>query len=296
MRFQPFACFADEQRRLGNRLRQPETFAKSITDGAAVACRHFSKQQSSVECAIYNNEPPPFHFKFQAASSLLQKSQPETIPPTHFQAAYEITRQPETRKHKHEQLSRRTLAHTRNPTRRQRLVRFQSRAARTARRRLYRRAHGWRRPAVFAVCPAPASPMDGRAMCPRGGGGRSVFGQHFLLDSRRGAQHPFWRRRVAAQLVHAACARVVVAAVSPSPLADAVAVARHFRLRYVFAQRGQIAVANVAGQRLVRPFRADERAVFRAEQPVFQRHERAAAHHRAARLRGHRVRRLFAGV
>ena len=138
--------------------------------------------------------------------------------------------------------------------------------------------------------------MDGRAICSRRGGGCSVFRQYFLLDSRRVAQYPFWRRRAAAQLIHAACARVVVAAVSPSPLADAVAVARPFRLRFVFAERGQIAVANVAGQRLVRPFRADERAVFRVEQPVFQRHERAAAHHRATRLRGHRVQRLFAGV
>ena len=138
--------------------------------------------------------------------------------------------------------------------------------------------------------------MDGGAICPRRGGGHGVFRQYFLLDSRRVAQHPFWRRRVAAQFIHAARARVVVAAVSPSPHANAVAVARPFRLRFVFAERGQIAVANVAGQRLVCAFRADECAVFCAEQPVFQRHERAAAHHRAISLCGHRMQQLFAGV
>ncbi|MDO4658024.1 hypothetical protein [Kingella sp. (in: b-proteobacteria)] len=47
---------------------QAETFAKPVTDGASAARRHLVK--SVMRCSISNgSEPPPLHFRFQAALS-----------------------------------------------------------------------------------------------------------------------------------------------------------------------------------------------------------------------------------
>ena len=62
------------QAALGYMIGQPEIFAKSATNGASAARRHFADQQNPVEYP-FGDEPSPLHFRFQAASGVRQ---PET--------------------------------------------------------------------------------------------------------------------------------------------------------------------------------------------------------------------------
>jgi len=62
------------QAALGYMIGQPEIFAKSATNGASAARRHFADQQNPVEYP-FGDEPSPLHFRFQAASGVRQPAE-----------------------------------------------------------------------------------------------------------------------------------------------------------------------------------------------------------------------------